>query len=198
MALVTFNGNTLAALDIETTGVVPGYHEIVQIAIVPLGGDLEPLESSPFYMNIKPEHPDRVMPEAMQVNRLRLGDLMQCPTQVQVQDTLEEWFQALKFNQDKRMIALTQNGEFDIPFVKVWLGEVAYHRYFCFNGRDSMQFALGLNDQAAFKCRPLPFAGVGLKPLCNRLGIQLDDHHDALSDCLATAKVYKELLRFES
>lgn len=198
MGLVTFNGNTLAALDIETTGVTPGYHEIVQIAIVPLDDDLDPQDRSPFYMLVKPEHPERAMREAMQVNQLKMADLMQAPTQVQVQDTLEEWFQALELPQDKRLIALTQNGEFDIPFIKVWLGEVAYHRYFCYNGRDSMQYALGMNDSAAFKCQPVPFAGVGLKPLCNRLGILLEGHHDALSDCLATAKVYKELLRFES
>ena len=197
MALVTFNDNTLSVIDIETTGVTPGFHEIVQIAVVPLDADLEPQDRSPFYMLIKPEHPERVDEEAMRVNGLKMRDLLQCPTHDQVQDTLEEWFQDLKLAQDKRLIALTQNGEFDIPFVKLWLGEVAYHRYFTYNGRDSMQFALGLNDQAAFKCRPVPFAGVGLKPLCNRLGIQLDGHHDALSDCLATAKVYRELLRFE-
>lgn len=197
MGLVTFNNNVLSALDVETTGITPGCHEIVQIAIVPLDDDLNPMERSPFYMKIKPEHPERAMKEAMVKNRLCLRDLEQCPTQIQVADTLEEWFQDLKLPLFKRLICLTHNGKFDVPFVKAWLGEEGYHRYFCYNGRDTMELALGMNDQAAFKCRPVPFAGVGLRPLCNRLGVLFDNHHDALADSLATAKVYRELLRLE-
>jgi DNA polymerase III epsilon subunit-like protein len=81
--------------------------------------------------------------------------------------------------------------------MKAWLGEKQYHDYFCFIGRDTMQYALGLNDSAAWKCQPLPFNGVGLKSLAEKLGVRLDNHHDALADCLATAKVYRELLRLE-
>ena len=32
---MTLHGNRLAAVDLETTGTTPGYHEIVQIAVVP-------------------------------------------------------------------------------------------------------------------------------------------------------------------
>jgi len=79
----------------------------------------------------------------------------------------------------------------------LWLGSEGFDRYFLRRGRDTMFLAQGMNDAAAFQARPVPFSNVGLKGLCNKLGVQLDQHHDALADCIATAKVYKELLRLQ-
>jgi hypothetical protein len=48
--LVHLNGHLLAAIDLETTGTRPGYHEIIQIACVPLDSDIKPLAgATPFY-----------------------------------------------------------------------------------------------------------------------------------------------------
>jgi DNA polymerase III epsilon subunit-like protein len=195
--MIHFNHNILAVVDIETTGETPGYHEIVQVAVVPLDSNLDPLPSSPFNMFIKPEHLERAVPDAMRSHGISLAKLEGCPTKDQVADCLTEWWRALRLPFDRRLIALTQNGQFDIPHMKAWLGESRYNDYFCFNGRDTMQFALSLNDAAAWKNRPLPFNEVGLKSLASKLGVKLENHHDALADCLATAKVYRELLRLE-
>ena len=57
-SLVTCNGNLLASIDLETTGTQPGYHEIIQIAVVPLNSDIRPNNDLPvFYQNIKPKRP---------------------------------------------------------------------------------------------------------------------------------------------
>ncbi len=198
MSLVTFNHNTLAPLDIETTGSYAGYHEIIQIAIVPLDEDLNQMNVSPFYMSICPDHPERAQKDAMRAHGIPMESLMHLPKKDQVADCLEEWFVGLNLPMDKRLIWLTQNGQFDIPFVKHWLGQDLFDRYFCWLGRDTMQYALGLNDQAAFKCQPVPFSnGVGLKSLAAELGVELLNHHDALADAIATGAVYKELLRLE-
>ena len=197
MSLVTHNHNCLASIDIEATGAFAGYHEIIQVAIVPLDDDLDPRDCSPFNMFIKPDHPERAQKDAMNVNGLDLAWLDTCPEKDMVANTLEEWFRDRDFPMDKRMIPLTHNGLYDIPFIKDWLGEALYYRFFTFVGRDTMEAANYMNDQAAFKARPVPFSSVGLKSLCNNFGIILDGHHDALSDALATARVYKELLRFE-
>ena len=154
MGLITFNNNTLAALDIETTGAWAGYHEIIQLAIVPLDEDLNQMDVSPFYMNIKPDHPERTQKDATRAHGISLDALSGCPGKDQVANTLEEWFVNLNLPMDKRLIFLTQNGFFDIPFMKVWLGQDLFDRYFCWLGRDTMQYALGLNDQAAFNVPP--------------------------------------------
>lgn len=195
--IITFNHHVLAALDIETTGTEPDYHEIIQVAIVPLDINLDPLDVSPFNMMIRPDHPERAMKDAMRCHGISMERLEIHPDKRQVADCLEEWFRSLMLPFDKRLISLTQNGLFDIPHMKAWLGERQYHRYFCFNGRDTMQFAMGLNDAAAWKNQPIPFNGVGLKSLADKLGVVLDNHHDALSDSIATAKVYREMLRME-
>jgi DNA polymerase III epsilon subunit-like protein len=38
------NGNLLASIDLETTGLQAGYHEPIQIAVAPLNSDIRPLE----------------------------------------------------------------------------------------------------------------------------------------------------------
>ena len=36
------NGNLLCSVDTETTGLRAGYHELIQLGVVPLDGDLKP------------------------------------------------------------------------------------------------------------------------------------------------------------
>jgi DNA polymerase III epsilon subunit-like protein len=195
--MLTLNGNVIAAVDLETTGLLDAYHEIVQVCVLPLDGNLDPMDISPFVMYVKPEHPERASEMAMKVNGLDMDMLLNCPDQWQVADCFDEWFATLDLPADKKFIYLTQNAPFDIAFMKQWLGLLGFEKYFHRRGRDTMFMAAGLNDQAAWKNKPIPFHRVGLKDLCKTFGVTLDNHHDALADCIATAKVYRELLRFE-
>lgn len=196
--LVSMNNHVLATLDIETTGLVCGYHEIIQVCVLPLTCDLDPVpDISPFYLNIRPEFPERATPQAMAVNGLSLEELESAPSASQAADIFFEWFHALRLPFGKTLIPLTQNAPFDIPRTQLWLGQEGYEHCFARRGRDTMFTALAINDMAAWKCQPIPFPNASLKGLCNKLGVQLDNHHDALGDCIATAKVYRELLKFE-
>ena len=195
--MISLNGNILAALDIETTGTVPHYHEITQIAIIPLDENLEPADVSPFNMNIRVEHKDRVQRDAMRASGQSVSLLEQCPDKYQVAEALDEWYKTLGRPMNRCLMPLCQNGNFDLPFMKAWLGEDCYHKYFTYYGRDTLLLAGGLNDRAAWKGRPLPFTRLGLKSLCEKLGVELVSHHDALADCITTAKVYRELMRLE-
>lgn len=194
--LITLNGNVLAVVDTETTGLIAGYHDLVQICILPLNSDLDPLEGvSPFYMNMKPEHPERASRVAMRINGLDLDKLKRCPTKVQVADALDVWFKGLNLPLGKKLVFLTQNAPFDLAFLKDWLGQELFEMYFQRRGRDTMFAANFLNDRAAFQCQPVPFPSVSLESLCNQYGISNDGAHDALSDCIRTGKVYREMLR---
>ncbi|MBN2022375.1 MAG: hypothetical protein JW809_06230 [Pirellulales bacterium] len=44
--LVHLNGNLLASIDLETTGLQAGHHEPIQIAVVPLNSGIRPLEGA--------------------------------------------------------------------------------------------------------------------------------------------------------
>lgn len=196
--LITLNSNILCVVDTETLGLIAGYHDLVQVAILPLDSDLEPMKGvNPFYRTIKPDFPERAHPQALAKNGLVLSELALCSDRNDVQDELDEWFKSLDLPLGKRMIYLCQNAPFDVAFLKSWLGPDAFDQYFARRGRDTMFFANGLNDRAAIQGKPIPFPNVSLEGLAHKFGISYEGAHDALADCIITGKVYRELLRYE-
>lgn len=195
--LMTFGHHIPVVLDVETTGLVVGYHEVVQIAILPLDPNLDPMDVSPFCLKMKPAYPERASARAMQVNALSLKDLENCPTHSQGADIFFEWAAGLNLPLGKKMLPICHNAIFDVPMTQLWLGHEAYGANFGKGARCTMGMAMAENDSAAWKARPIPFSSTGLKALCKKFAIKLEGHHDALIDVLATAKLYKELLRYE-
>lgn len=56
----------LAFVDVETTGLVPGYHEMIDIGIVVT--TLDGTEQGEFFIRIQPPHPERIDEGARAVN----------------------------------------------------------------------------------------------------------------------------------
>lgn len=196
--LIHLNGNLLAAVDFETTGRQPGYHEIIQIAVVPLDAEIRPLKDvRPFYTNIKPKYPERIEKGAFTTHGIPLEDLLlYAPESERVADLLIEWFDRLELPQRKVLIPLVQNWAFESGFLKAWLGVDLVDRIFHSHAHDPMLAAVFLNTRAAWNNEEIPFNKVGLGSLCNKLGVVNERAHNALADCLATAEVYRRLLTF--
>jgi DNA polymerase III epsilon subunit-like protein len=195
--LVHLNGCLMAAVDLETTGTRPGWHEIVQIAVVPLDSEFKPLaDVRPFYTLIKPKHPERESEAAKQKHKIPMMELLlHAPESERVADWLFEWFVALKLPFKKCLIPLAHNWAFESSFLKAWLGVEQTDLIFHSHARDGMLYAISLNDKAAFAGEPAPFPRVGLGPMCAKLGLVNTNPHDALADCIAEAEVYHTLLR---
>jgi DNA polymerase III epsilon subunit-like protein len=195
--LVHLNGRLLAAIDYETTGLIAGYNEIIQIGIVPLTADLRPNpEIRPFYHNIAPEFPERQEPGAGCIHGLDLNDLMlNAPSKDRVADLLVDWWERLELPSTKHLIPLAHNWSFESSFGKAWLGDSLFNSIFHSHARDGMLFAGSLNDIAAFAGLPIPFPLVGLNALARQLGVVNENPHDALSDSLAEAEVYRCLVQ---
>lgn len=194
--LINLNGNLLAAIDFETTGRRPGFHEIVQIAIVPLDSDIKPLTSvRPFYTNIRPRYPERIEKGAFRVNGLTLSDLMMhAPESDRVVDLMIEWCDRLELPLGKVVVPLVQNWAFESSFFKAWIGPDLVDKLFHSHARDPMLYAVMMNDRAIFHSEETPFNRVGLGALCTKLNVVNEQAHNALADCLATAEVYRRLL----
>lgn len=194
--LAHLNGNLLAAIDFETSGNQPGFHEIVQIAVVPLDSEIRPLaDVRPFYRNVKPRYPERASKQAFQKNGLVLEELLlYAPEQDRVQDLLIEWIDRLELPFNKVLVPLVQNWAFESSWLKAWLGADLTDKLFHSHARDPMLYAISLNDKAAFRGEELPFNRVALGALCNKLGVTNEKAHDALADCYAAAEVYRRLL----
>lgn len=193
------NGNILCAVDFETTGDVPGYHEPIQIAIVPLDENFEPIDGMiPFNRRIKPEFPGRADPMAMKSNGVDL-DLL-CATAMpseKIEVLLVEWFNALDLPHNRRIMPLAHNWPFEKSFLYSWLGVRLTSEMFNAQARDGMSYAAGLKDKAFHRGEKVPFDSVSLPALCEFFKIENPNSHDALSDCLAEAKVYRKLLEFD-
>jgi DNA polymerase III epsilon subunit-like protein len=197
--LVHHNGNLLASIDLETTGLEAGFHEPIQIAIVPLDSDLCPIESiRPFYTLIKPDYPERQEAQAGHVHGLSIEELMlHAPDSGKVQDRLVEWWEALELPFKKMLVPLAHNWAFEYSFLHAWLGRRLMNKLFHGHARDAMLYALSLNDKAAFQGLPVPFPRVGLGTICKKFKIINENPHDALSDAKAEAECYKAMLQMD-
>jgi len=197
--LVNLNGNVMAALDYETTGRRAGFHEIIQIAVVPLNSDLRPLEGvKPFYTTMRPMYPHRQEKGAGFVHGLDINELiLHAPEPGRVKDLLLEWFERLELPFKKVLVPLAHNWAFESSFTKAWLGVDLTDQIFHSHARDSMLAALNINDRAAFAGEAAPFNSVGLGALCKKLGIANLKPHDAYCDAVAEADLYRALVHYD-
>lgn len=200
--MVHFNGNLLCAIDTETTGLDFQTQDMVQIAIVPLNANCLPLKELngnkiyPFYHNLKPRFPENANKQALSVNRLDLEELARKGLDYfQAADKFEQWFERLGLAEGKKILPLGHNYQFDKNWIADWLGTEHYNHYFHYHYRDSMVAAQYANDRAVFRHEKAPFPKVSLSYLSNCLEVGNQEAHDALSDCLTTAEIYRRLLQ---
>lgn len=196
--LVHLNGNQLCVVDTETTGRFAGFHEVVQLALMALDANLEPIKSiAPFDIYICPEYPERAEADAIRkigLERWKLILKQGIPAEKAL-EIFENWFNRLQLFEEKRISPLAQNWPFDAGHLRALFGNETFEFYFHGHYRDTMAVANYLNDRSDFHAEQLPFAKLGLGSLANRLGIEVDGMlHDALYDCSITAKVYKQML----
>lgn len=200
-SMVHLNGHILCAIDTETTGLRPRYHEIVQLALLPLDARLNPLKDVPhFDILIKPEYPNRIEKEAVRKigqEKWNMAITMGIPREAAV-DLFEEWFfYKLGIADGKRITPLAQNWKFDYEFLDELFGWELRNERFDSRSRDTFTVAQFLNDQADFDAEKIPFPdNQQLSNLARRLNIEVESDmtHDALYDCHLTAKVYKAMV----
>jgi len=195
--MVHLNGNVLAAVDVETTGLKARFNDIIQVAVLPLGADLEPLPGVvPFYTNMLPKRPDNVDPKGMTTHKIDYRKLLREGLDAErVADLFHSWYADLDIPLGKSLIPLAHNWVFDFGFMEDWLGQDAMESYFFGHYRDTMVVAGFLNDHAEWKQERHPHPKLGLTSLCSVLGVENPNPHDALGDSVATARCYKEIIR---
>lgn len=197
-APVHLNGNIFCAVDTETTGLDPSEHSIIEICVLPLNSDYTINKSVlPFNMMMQPIPGKKIDREAMTINKIDLPKVMtSCVDAYKAADLLVEWVEKLRLPQYKRIIPIAQNWPFDYGFINAWLGRKTFDLLFDRHYRDTMALAASHNDMADLRGEKIPFPKISLGALSKRFGIENPDPHRALGDCVTTAGVYKELLKF--
>lgn len=200
-SMIHWNGHQLVAIDVETTGLIPWWHEIIQLAIVPLDSNCVPRRDVPHLdLWIAPEHNERIDPKAMSVNKVTMADIAtRGHDREKAKDLLAEWVDRLglpstKWGSRKRLLPLGHGISIDKAFIQHWYGHQEYSSIFDGRDRDTMVTANYLNDRAGMHVETTPYSKVNLGWLCKQLGVRLDRAHNAVDDCVATAACYKKLL----
>ena len=172
---------TLAAIDFETTGLVAGYHEPIQIAVVPLDSEFRPTGDS-FVEYIRPEFPERQSVEAMQVNAI---DLRLCRlSPARVSDLLVEWWE----HQHGQLTPLAHNWAFEYSFLNAWLGVDLTQHLFSRDAIDTKTLASAMRWAGHDLGR-----SASLGALCQHFGIINERAHDAYADCVAEGELFGKL-----
>jgi len=194
---VHWNGHLLCAVDIETTGLNPEEHDLLEIAIVPLAPNLEISKViPPFDMIVLPRDPDRYKRnEVLLRPNDTLADIMTKGSEWHVvADLIEIWKEKLNLPERKKIIPLGHNFRgFDEKFIRYVMGNDFYESIFDYHVRDTMELGLYLNDVADYLREPIPFPKVDLTYMCGCLRIQNIRRHRALGDAVATAELYRRL-----
>ena len=106
-----WNGDQMCVMDTETTGLDPNWHEMIQIALLPLDSNLNVRKDVlPFYIELIPEHPERADPEAMSVNKQKFTDIaIRGHDREAAKDLLVEWIKKLglpctKYGTDRKSV----------------------------------------------------------------------------------------------
>lgn len=207
--MMHLNGHIACALDTETTGLRAGYHEMIQIALVPLGMDFEPDKHfEPFTVLIKPDHPNRMDSTAMRINGLREKCQEFGLDKEVAADLFMKWFDSLNLAKTmkepfhKLLMPLCTNWKFDGSFIEDWLGlddnHKAYmHDYFDYHVRDLAGAVLYINDVAHMHGEAIPFPKQNLGYICEKLKVDHPNKHDALGDAMAVVECYKRIIRMK-
>jgi DNA polymerase III epsilon subunit-like protein len=194
--MVHLNGNILACVDVETTGLRAGYHDIHQIAVLPLDTDIKPLKGVlPFALDIKIRHPDRIEKKAIQITRAEFVRRQQHAVDYfTAADLFDDWFVRLDLPIYKKLMPMAQNWPFDKGFLVDWLGNESFEQFFHPHFRDTMPVAAFHSDLMSFREQPYLFQKFALRYLCNALEVTNHKAHDALQDTIATAECYRRML----
>lgn len=201
LGLTNLNGELLCAIDSETTGLDAGFHDIIELAIVPLDAQFRQIKEVdgqplfPFDVMIKMKRPQNVTKEAMTINKIDLADLeINGLEPYRAAELFDRWFENLQLVAGKKLVPLAKNWAFDAGFIKDLLGPETFKARFSHRARELTAALYFFNDRAEFQGGKAPFTRIDLGSVCSVLGIEFTRAHRAVDDALATAECYRRLM----
>lgn len=175
-------GKKLAFIDLETTGLNPFKHEIIEIGclIAKQNDNGEWVAIDEFEFKVKPEHIDTAEPEALRINHYNESDWM-------FAHSLEEALKTVSKKCDG-CVMVGQNVSFDYSFLVFAFGQKNIPDPFYYAKLDTISLAY-----MRFR-KDATMTSFSNRELCDRLGVKNEKAHSALADIRATFEVFKKLM----
>jgi DNA polymerase III epsilon subunit-like protein len=180
----------IAAVDVETTGLILGFHEILSIGVAPFDKELPT-----YYGRLKAEHPERIQAKAMEINKLDPSEgESQGAGAISFLGYVQELFEAFELKHglvERKLHASGQNfGGFDALFLKVLLGETRYNDFFSYRYRDLQSAAALAVGSGVVKLK-----SIKLPDIMQGLALPELEYHHALNDAIMERDAWVELER---
>jgi DNA polymerase III epsilon subunit-like protein len=171
----------LCFIDVETTGSVFGYHEIIEIAAIRTAPDAS-LVRGMWHERVRPRHPERITPVAQELNGFTVYDWLSAPESNQ-----KLWNDFAQFAAG--CIPVCHNPSFDRAFIMLAAGAegvsdlgLDYH----WIGTESLAWPLYCDGM---------IPKMSLSTLCQFLGLECESTvHRALGGAQACYSVYCALM----
>ncbi|HEX2138108.1 MAG TPA: 3'-5' exonuclease [Woeseiaceae bacterium] len=182
-------GWLLAFVDVETTGVTPGYHEMIDIGVII--ADLEGREIDRLFLRVMPTHPERTSKEAAAIN----GFSVERWRTLDALSPEEAVAQLIAFHEaaagDRRVLMVAHNAQFDAAFVEFLLRGAGHRRdelyYYYVLDIPSMAWSLGL--RLLHGQRLAEFFGIEDEP---RTALE----HTGITGADLNLRMYREILTY--
>jgi len=177
--------HTLAFIDLETTGLDPERHEIIEIGCLTVKQDwsgAQPVFTvlNEFDVKVKPKHIETAEPEALRINHYSEADWLFA---VDLEQALRELAE-----KTADAIMVGQNVAFDWGFLRHAFKEMGVQNRMYFHRLDTIPMAF-------IKCCHDPkLERYNLGELSRYFGVENERAHSAMSDIRATFEIYKKLI----
>ena len=183
--------NKICVMDTETSGLTPGFNEVIQWSAICVDPETFELCDNVYDFRIKADHPER----GEDAKKIHGKDYSEGVSKFEAIKEFILWIQA---HEIRRVIPLGHNIQFDLKFLHALLMDEIFNKYINHSPRDTMMLGHIINDYHAFKGMGRPFKFLKLGKMAQCVGIPstlIEGAHDSLTDCKITWLLYKELLK---
>jgi len=196
------NNSVMVAVDIQTTGPYAGFHDLVEIAIIPLDAQLRMSKLTiPFTTLIKPKRKENIDPgERNEKGYAKMNQIVKAQLDgmeaYQAVDALRAWF--LKFGFKKpwtRLFPLGFEWTWQRDFLIDWLGRLTFDEIFDWRYRDLIPTCLHSLDRCDFNIEKKKYWQISMRYICRYLNIERTSPYDCMNEANCVAACYREMMK---